>query len=62
MIRSLVVLCLVCSALFFVNLQSRDFWAPDEGDFAQITRELDLDFIVPHLNGAPYGEKPPLFY
>ncbi|OPX95779.1 MAG: Undecaprenyl phosphate-alpha-4-amino-4-deoxy-L-arabinose arabinosyl transferase [Syntrophorhabdus sp. PtaB.Bin006] len=62
MIRSLVVLCLVCSALFFMNLQSRDFWAPDEGDFAQITRELDLDFIVPHLNGEPYGEKPPLFY
>ncbi|OPY76188.1 MAG: Undecaprenyl phosphate-alpha-4-amino-4-deoxy-L-arabinose arabinosyl transferase [Syntrophorhabdus sp. PtaU1.Bin153] len=62
MIRSIVVLCLVCSALFFVNLQSRDFWAPDEGDFAQITRELALDFIVPHLNGEPYAEKPPLFY
>jgi 4-amino-4-deoxy-L-arabinose transferase-like glycosyltransferase len=61
-IRSVLVLCLVCSALFFTNLQSRDFWAPDEGDFAQITRELTLDFIVPHLNGEPYAEKPPLFY
>ncbi|MBP1748734.1 MAG: arnT 1 [Deltaproteobacteria bacterium] len=48
--------------LFFTNLGGRDFWAPDEGDFAQIVKELDTDPIVPHLNNVPYGEKPPLFY
>jgi 4-amino-4-deoxy-L-arabinose transferase-like glycosyltransferase len=48
--------------LFFLNLQSRDFWAPDEGDFAQIARELSDNPVVPHLNGKPYGEKPPLYY
>ena len=48
--------------LFFTNLGGRDFWAPDEGDFAQIVKELDTDPVVPHLNNVPYGEKPPLFY
>lgn len=52
----------LCALLFFLNLQSRDFWAPDEGDFALIVKELKNDPIVPHLNNAPYGEKPPLFY
>jgi 4-amino-4-deoxy-L-arabinose transferase-like glycosyltransferase len=62
MTRSLLALCVICSILFFLNLQSRDFWAPDEGDFAQIARELPENHVVPHLNGKPYGEKPPLYY
>lgn len=60
--RSIIALSVICFILFFLNLQSRDFWAPDEGDFAQIVRELPENFVVPHLNGAPYGEKPPLYY
>lgn len=60
--RLLIILCIICPTLFLFNLQSRDFWAPDEGDFAEITTELNNNFIVPHLNGKPYGEKPPLFY
>ncbi len=48
--------------LFFYGLGTRDYWAPDEGDFAQVVRELDGNGIVPHLNGTPYAEKPPLFY
>jgi 4-amino-4-deoxy-L-arabinose transferase-like glycosyltransferase len=28
----------------------------------EIVRELDKDLLVPHLNGEPYAEKPPLFY
>ena len=60
--RSLLAICVICSVLFFLNPQSRDFWAPDEGDFAQIARELPDNPVVPHLNGKPYGEKPPLFY
>lgn len=62
MIRSLLAISIICSILFFLNLQSRDFWAPDEGDFAQIARELPENPVVPHLNGKPYGEKPPLYY
>ena len=60
--RPLLIIFFVCSCLFFYNLSARDFWAPDEGDFAEIVRELDNNYIVPHLNGKPYGEKPPLFY
>jgi len=62
MTRSLLAICVICSILFFLNLQSRDFWAPDEGDFAQIVRELPENYVVPHLNGKPYSEKPPLYY
>jgi 4-amino-4-deoxy-L-arabinose transferase-like glycosyltransferase len=60
--RLIPLILLLGFLLFFFNLGSRDFWAPDEGDFAQIVRELDGDLLVPHLNQAPYAEKPPLFY
>lgn len=56
------VLLFLSALLFFLNLQSRDFWAPDEGDFALIVKELKNNPVVPHLNNIPYGEKPPLFY
>jgi 4-amino-4-deoxy-L-arabinose transferase-like glycosyltransferase len=52
----------ICFCLYLVNLGARDFWAPDEGDFAQIASELATNHLVPHLNNKPYGEKPPLFY
>jgi 4-amino-4-deoxy-L-arabinose transferase-like glycosyltransferase len=57
-----VLILAVSALLFLTNLGGRDFWAPDEGDFAQIVKELDNDLVVPHLNGETYGEKPPLFY
>lgn len=57
-----IVLLAVCSFLYLFNLGGRDFWAPDEGDFAQIVTEMGDNPVVPHLNGIPYGEKPPLFY
>lgn len=58
----ILLLCVVCAYLFLANLGARDFWAPDEGDFAEIAREVHNDPVVPHLNNKPYGEKPPLFY
>jgi 4-amino-4-deoxy-L-arabinose transferase-like glycosyltransferase len=58
----LPAICILCVSLFLCNLGARDFWAPDEGDFAEIVTELKDNFVVPHLNGTPYGEKPPLFY
>jgi len=58
----LPTICTICALLFLSNLGARDFWAPDEGDFAEVVTELKDNPIVPHLNGTPYGEKPPLFY
>ena len=42
----------------------RDFWAPEESDFAAITAEMGArgDWFVPRLAGLPYFEKPPLLY
>jgi 4-amino-4-deoxy-L-arabinose transferase-like glycosyltransferase len=60
--KTILALGLLAFLLFFYGLGNRDFWAPDEGDFAEVVRELDGDLIVPHLNGVPYAEKPPLFY
>lgn len=57
-----LLLFLLAALLFFSNIGVRDFWAPDEGDFGQIVRELPDNPIVPHLNGRPYAEKPPFFY
>ncbi len=62
MAKPLFFVGVIAFLLFFTGLGARDFWAPDEGDFAEVIRELDGDAVVPHLNNAPYAEKPPLFY
>ncbi len=55
---------LIGVAFFSLNLGARDFWQPDEPDFAQITSEMQTrgDYLLPYLNGEPYSEKPPLLY
>ncbi|MCL4810152.1 MAG: hypothetical protein KJ062_20525, partial [Thermoanaerobaculia bacterium] len=42
----------------------RDFWRPDEPDYAQHTIEMveRSDFLVPYQNGVPFPEKPILTY
>lgn len=50
--------------LFLFNIGKRDLWAPDEPRYAQVSKEMRErgDFIVPHLNSAPYPDKPPLLF
>lgn len=41
----------------------RDLWAPDEPRYAEVAREAYAhDFLVMHLNGEVYPDKPPLVY
>ncbi len=62
--RAAIFLALAAGALYFLAGAERDFWAPDEPDFAEQTREMieRRDLLIPFQNGVPYSEKPPLFY
>jgi len=54
------LLCLV----WLATLASRPLFNPDEGRYAEIPREMlqGGDWVIPHLNGLDYIEKPPLQY
>ncbi len=51
-------------ASFLPNLIGHDLWEPDELRCAEVTREMIVDghWIVPHLEGEVYPDKPPLFF
>ncbi len=59
-----LLLLAIAGALFLPSVWTRDLWFPDEPRYAQACREMLRrgDFILPHLNGEPYLEKPPLFF
>jgi len=50
--------------LFFAKLGTYPLNAPDSARYAEIPREMTVthDYVIPHLNGLPYLEKPPFFY
>lgn len=60
----LPLLLLVGSLIFLYNLGGRDLWDPDETRYAVVAREMreNGNWILPHLNGRIYAEKPPLFF
>ncbi len=56
---------LVCAALALtLFLGTRGLNEPDEGRYAEVGREMAAsgDWLVPHLNGIPHFQKPPLIY
>jgi 4-amino-4-deoxy-L-arabinose transferase-like glycosyltransferase len=57
-------LALLVVALWFASLAARPLFNPDEGRYAEIPREMLAggDWVVPHLSGLAYIEKPPLQY
>src|SRR5689334_12058440 len=55
---------LAIAILWFATLGTRRLLDPDEGRYAEISREMLVtgDWITPRLNGIKYFEKPPLQY
>jgi 4-amino-4-deoxy-L-arabinose transferase-like glycosyltransferase len=63
--RSLYLgLSALVAVLWLAMLPLRPLFNPDEGRYAEIPREMlaSGDWIIPHLNGLAYIEKPPLQY
>jgi 4-amino-4-deoxy-L-arabinose transferase-like glycosyltransferase len=52
------------AVLWLAMLPLRPLFNPDEGRYAEIPREMlaGRDWVIPHLNGLAYIEKPPLQY
>jgi 4-amino-4-deoxy-L-arabinose transferase-like glycosyltransferase len=50
--------------VWLATLGHRPLFNPDEGRYAEIPREMlsGGDWVIPHLNGLAYIEKPPLQY
>ncbi len=54
--------------MFLTRLGGVDLWAPDEPRYARVSEEMrSFDHgiegvVLPHLNGAPYTAKPPLYF
>jgi 4-amino-4-deoxy-L-arabinose transferase-like glycosyltransferase len=57
-------LAALVAVLWFATLSLRPLFNPDEGRYAEIPREMLAggDWVIPHLNGLAYIEKPPLQY
>jgi len=62
--RPLLLAAAFFSLVWFALLFGRPLFDPDEGRYAEIPREMlaDGDWVIPHLNGLVYLEKPPLQY
>jgi len=62
--RWLASVLFLCALIWFVGLEYRGLFMPDEGRYADIAREMldSGDWVTPRLNGLKYFEKPPLQY
>jgi 4-amino-4-deoxy-L-arabinose transferase-like glycosyltransferase len=62
--RDAVLLAAFAALLFLTALGARDLWNPNEPIYGEAVREMAQrgEWLVPYVNGMPFGEKPILFY
>jgi 4-amino-4-deoxy-L-arabinose transferase-like glycosyltransferase len=63
--RTVLFLILLTLVYYLPGVFSpRDFWVEDEARYAEVLREMihDGEWIVPHLNGSFYPDKPPIYF
>jgi 4-amino-4-deoxy-L-arabinose transferase-like glycosyltransferase len=62
--RWLLLAFLILTVAWFATLGTRRLLEPDEGRYAEISREMVVtgDWVTPRLNGIKYFEKPALQY
>jgi 4-amino-4-deoxy-L-arabinose transferase-like glycosyltransferase len=58
------MLVLLALALWGGEFARRGLWEPDEARYAYVAREMRQGghWFVPHINGEPYPDKPPLMF
>jgi len=61
---SWLLLALLVLSVFLIDLGRMPFIDRDEGEYVTVAREMieRSDYVIPHVNGRPYYEKPPLFF
>jgi 4-amino-4-deoxy-L-arabinose transferase-like glycosyltransferase len=62
--RHAAILLLLSLVLLLLGLRPRELWGPDEAIVGTIVREMVVEgeWLVPHVNGEVYPDKPPLYY
>jgi 4-amino-4-deoxy-L-arabinose transferase-like glycosyltransferase len=58
------ILLVFCALLFILGVGRWDLWNPDEPRYAQVAKEMvdGGDWVLMHVNGNIYVDKPPLFF
>lgn len=59
-----VLLWIPLTALFWFGIADHDVWTPDEPRETRMASEMasGSSWLIPHLAGEPFIEKPPLYY
>lgn len=63
-LSDLLLLALLLGLLFGFHLGQRALWAPDEGRYSEVAREMVAtgNYLIPRLNGVKLPTEPILFY
>ena len=62
--RDIILVAALLALVGVPSLFTRDLWNPDEPRYMEVAIEMVVlgDYIIPHLNGEFYVEKPPMFF